>query len=202
MRPRSLSILVLGGALLLAAPFAVSQMVSAQEIARAEFAGPKTAKRPEGYREWVFVGAPLTPHALNDGKAAFPEYHNVYVEPSAYAHWKATGTWPEGTQIAKELTLIYQNDNDPETGASAEVSGVGYQQGEFSGLELTVKDTSRFPDMPGGWAYFSFGHHAPPYAETAEAFPAEACNACHEANAADDFVFTQFYPVLRAAKPK
>lgn len=29
----------------------------------------------------------------------------------------------------------------------------------------------------------------------------DACSACHEVNAADDFVFTQFYPVLRAAKP-
>ena len=54
--------------------------------------------------------------------------------------------------------------------------------------------------MPGGWAYFSFGHQPQPYEETAKAFPAESCNACHEANAADDFVFTQFYPVLRAAK--
>jgi len=32
--------------------------------------------------------------------------------------------------------------------------------------------------------------------------PYEACSACHEAIAADDFVFTQFYPVLRAAKPE
>ena len=48
--------------------------------------------------------------------------------------------------------------------------------------------------------YFSFGHKTPPYAKTAKAFPAESCNACHEASAADDFVFTQFYPVLRAAK--
>ncbi|MGY8996414.1 MAG: cytochrome P460 family protein, partial [Alphaproteobacteria bacterium] len=55
---------------------------------------------------------------------------------------------------------------------------------------------------PGGWVYFSFGHHAPPYAQTATAFPAESCNACHESAAADDFVFTQFYPVLRAADPK
>jgi hypothetical protein len=34
------------------------------------------------------------------------------------------------------------------------------------------------------------------------AFPAEACNACHAAAAADDFVFTQFYPVLRLGKAK
>jgi len=64
-----------------------------------------------------------------------------------------------------------------------------------------VKDATRFADEPGNWAYFSFGHQPEPYAETATAFPTETCNACHEVNAADDFVFTQYYPVLRAAKP-
>src|SRR5690242_238209 len=37
-------------------------------------------KLPTGYREWVFLGAPVTPNALNNGKASFPEFHNVYVE--------------------------------------------------------------------------------------------------------------------------
>ena len=183
-------------ALTLAVPLAFGE---GDEIVQAQFTSGGEAVLPTGYRKWVFVGAPLTPHALNDGKAPFPEYHNVYVEPTAFAHFEETGEWPEGTQIVKELVLIYQNDND-ELGATYEVSGHGYQQGEFAGLELTVKDTKRFADMPGGWAYFSFGHKAPPYAETAAAFPAESCNACHEANADTDFVFTQFYPVLRAAQ--
>jgi len=34
----------------------------------------------------------------------------------------------------------------------------------------------------------------------AAAEPTAACNACHKANAADDLVFTQYYPVLRAAR--
>jgi len=85
-------------------------------------------------------------------------------------------------------------------GSTAEVPGIGYFQGEFTGLELTVKDTNRYSGEPGGWAYFSFGHKLS-YTKTAKAFPAESCNACHAADAADDFVFTQFSPVLRAAKP-
>ena len=32
--------------------------------------------RPTGYREWVYVGTPVTPNELNNGKAAFPEFHN------------------------------------------------------------------------------------------------------------------------------
>lgn len=178
----------------------VAQAQSEKEsVNTASFNSDGSVNQPVDWRKWVFVGAPLTPNALNGGTAPFPEYHNVYVEPSAFAVYEETGEWPEGTQLAKELTLVYQNNND-EIGSSTEVSGRGYQQGDFAGLELTVKDTARFPDMPGGWAYFSFGHKPQPYEKTAEAFPAESCNACHAANAQDDFVFTQFYPVLRAAK--
>lgn len=181
----------------------VVTLTNAQEMAvmAPSFTDDGAVIAPQGYREWVYVGAPLTPNALNGGEAPFPEFHNVYVEPSAYAHFAKTGEWANGTQIAKELVLIRVGDNcDAENGSCGEVSGQGYFQGEFAGLELTVKDTERFADEPGGWVYYSFGHHAPPYAETAEAFPAEACNACHEASADTDFVFTQFYPVLRAVQ--
>ncbi len=171
-------------------------------IVRASFTAEGAARQPVGYREWVYVGTPLTPNALNDGEAPFPEFHNVYVEPTAFAAFSETGEWPDGTQIVKELAMVRENNNNPDNGSSAEVSGVGYFQGEFAGLELTVKDASRFADEPGNWAYFSFGHNAPPYAETAEAFPTESCNSCHEASAETDFVFTQFYPVLRAANPQ
>ena len=37
---------------------------------------------PDGaWREWVYIGAIVTPNALNDGEAPFPEFHSVYVEP-------------------------------------------------------------------------------------------------------------------------
>ena len=29
-------------------------------------------QRPTGYREWVYVGTPVTPNDMNGGKAAFP----------------------------------------------------------------------------------------------------------------------------------
>ncbi len=178
---------------------AAAASTESSDIVRASFNDDGSVNIPTGYRQWVFMGAPLTPNALNGGEAPFPEFHNVYIEPSAFAAFEATGEFPEGTQIVKELTTVRSNNN-ADNGSSQEVSGVGYFQGEFVGLELTVKDNDRFKDEPGGWAYFSFGHKAPPYEKTATAFPAESCNACHEASAETDFVFTQFYPVLRAAK--
>jgi hypothetical protein len=148
--------------------------------------------RADGWRQWVFIGAPLTPNTLNDGKAAFPEFHNVYMEPAAFAHFVETGRFANGTMIAKELLSI---------GATEAVSGNGFFQGEFQGLEFAIKDTERFPKEPGGWAYFSFGHELP-YETLAKAFPTDACAACHEAAADYDMVFIQYYPVLKAASPK
>ena len=151
-------------------------------------------ERPEGYREWIFVGAPVTPNDMNDGKAPFPEFHNVYIDPVSYAHYKNTGKFREGTILVKELVSV---------GAKSASSGNGYFEGDFIGLEATIKDSKHFGKEPGSWAYFSFTNsdHSLPYKKTAAAFPAQACNSCHQATAADDWVFTQFYPVLRAAKP-
>ena len=146
--------------------------------------------RPEGYREWVFVGTPLTPNDMNGGEAPFPEFHHVYIHPDHFKHYKKTGKFADGTILVKELVSV---------GSKAAVSGIGYFQGEFIGLEVTIKDAKQFPDEPGNWAYMSFGHSYP-LAHTAKAQPAASCNSCHLAVAADDFVFTQYYPVLRAAK--
>ena len=149
--------------------------------------------RPTGYRKWVYVGTPLTPNELNPPEAAFPDFHPVYIDPVSYDYYIETGSFRDGTVLVKELVGV---------GAKSAPSGSGYFMGEFIGLETTVKDSRRFPNEPGNWAYFSFGHSYP-LSETAAAFPAGACNACHEASAEDDWVFTQYYPVLRATqKPK
>src|SRR3989440_12639588 len=49
---------------------------------------------PKNFHEWVYVGSPLTPNALNGGKAGFPEYHNVYIEPGSYEIYKKTYAFP------------------------------------------------------------------------------------------------------------
>ena len=61
---------------------------------------------PKDYREWIFVGAPVTPKDMNDGKPAFPEFHNVYIDPTSWNHWKKTGEFRDGTVIVKELVSV------------------------------------------------------------------------------------------------
>lgn len=149
-------------------------------------------QRPTGYREWVYVGTPVTPNDMNDGKAAFPEFHNVYIDPKSWTHWKKNGEFRDGTILIKELVGV---------GSKAAVSGNGYFQGKFLGLEATIKSSKHFPNEPGNWGYYSFStpdHQSLKTAATA--FPKESCNSCHQTNAADDWVFTQYYPVLRVGK--
>lgn len=154
------------------------------------------------WRDWPFVGGLVTPNALNDGKAPFPEHHIVHIDPVSWAHYKKTGKFREGTVIAKELTRVRAPDGANEDGSTTEVSGTGYFMGDYSGFEITIKSKKLYPNEPGNWAYYTFGHHAEPYSATANKQPVEACAACHTASAAEDMVFTQFYPALREAKPK
>jgi hypothetical protein len=150
-------------------------------------------KLPTNWRQWIFVGDPLTPNALNGGQANFPEYHNVYIEPGSYAIYKKTGVFPEGTIFVKELQLTKKPEENPD-GSRTEPSGRGYFPGDFNGADVTVKDSNRFATT-GGWGYFNFNHHEPK-ALTATVKAKSECAFCHIASAKRDEVWTQFYRIL------
>jgi hypothetical protein len=152
-------------------------------------------KLPTGYRRWVFVGAPLTPNGLNNGKAGFPEYHHVYVEEKNLDVYLKTGSFPEGTVIVKELTRVL--DPTFPDGSRSEPSGRGYFNGVYNGMDVTVKDSKRFAKT-NGWGFFNFGHHPEPYAEASAEASASECAGCHAAYVAKtDMTWVQFYPMLR-----
>ncbi|HEX5273193.1 MAG TPA: tetratricopeptide repeat protein, partial [Gemmataceae bacterium] len=157
----------------------------------ARFEGKDTLLRPEGYREWVFVGSSLGLR-YDEGKKQPEqlEFKNVYIDPAAYRAYKETGAFPQGTVLVLE-TAAGEEKREP---------GLrGTFQKEFTGLSAAVKDKERFAD---GWAYFSFSDG--PGKTKAKAQPAKkaACYDCHREKGAKDNVFTQFYPVLRAARAR
>jgi Cytochrome P460 len=154
---------------------------------------------PKNFREWVCVGSPLTPNALNGGQAGFPEYHNVYIEPCSYEQYKKTYVFPEGTILFKELQLTLPPAEFPD-GSRNEPSGRGYFPGAFNGADVTVKDTKRFADTHG-WGYFNFNHHEPK-APTAKVKALNECAFCHIAGAKKDDVWTQFYRLLDIGMPQ
>src|SRR5258705_11814522 len=113
---------------------------------------------PKNFHEWVYVGSPLTPNALNGGEAGFPEYHNVYIEPGSYEIYKRTNEFPEGTILFKELQLTLPGQNPD--GSRTELSGRGYFPGPFNGADVTVKDSKRYADTRG-WGFYNFNHSEP-----------------------------------------
>jgi hypothetical protein len=148
---------------------------------------------PKGYRDWIYVGSPLTPNALNNGHANFPEYHNVYIEPGSYAIYKKTGVFPEETMFYKALQLTLKPEENPD-GSRTEPSGRGFFPGALAGAEVSVKDSKRFA-ASGGWGYFDFGKSEPKLASASVKAKGD-CAFCHIANAKRDLVYTQFYRIL------
>jgi hypothetical protein len=144
---------------------------------------------PSDYRTWVFVGASVTPNEMNNGKAAFPEFHTIYMDPASYKAFKNTGEFPEGTVMIKETLMI---------GEKEAPSGKGYFMGDFVLLAAGVKDTKRFGGERAGWGFFVFGNPTDPQPKS-EVYPADKCNVCHAA-AAQERVFIQYYPMLKKGK--
>jgi hypothetical protein len=175
---------------------AAKPVVAAQtEQSSAVFDPDGKVELPTGFRAWVFMGAPLTPNGLNNGKANFPEYHHVYIEKKNVDAYLKTGEFPEGTVIIKELTRVL--DPTFPDGSTKEPSGRGYFNGAYNGIDMTVKDSKRFAKT-NNWGFFTFGHHSMPYDKTAAEKPVSECAGCHIANvAATDMTWIQFYPLLR-----
>lgn len=156
--------------------------------AQAKFNQAGELARPANIKEWISIGASVTPKDMNNGKPAFPEFHYVYIDHASWSHWKKTGEFREGAMIAKELVSV---------GSKSAASGSGYFAGDYVGpVAVSVKDSKRFAKS-NNWGYFVFGDD-----KVQNAAADESCVACHKANAAQDMVFTQYWAPLRAVSPK
>src|SRR5262249_21895004 len=108
--------------------------------------------------------------------------------------------FPEGTLIVKELTRVL--DPTFPDGSRTEPSGHGFFNGQFNGIDATVKDSKRFAKT-NGWGFFTFGHHPLPYAKTAAEYPAAICASSNQAYVSKtDMTWIQIYPILRDKNPK
>ena len=158
----------------------------------ARFAGDSLVL-PAGIERWVLAGSSLglaydAPSAADAAGGGGRLFHNVYIEPSAYEHYRRTGRFKDGTLLALALHPAE---------SSAHPRKDGLYEGDRIALEIALKDGARYA---GGWAYFGFGAARP--GARAAPFPPPRCRACHAANAADDHVFVQFYPALRPIRAR
>ncbi|HTI50133.1 MAG TPA: cytochrome P460 family protein [Planctomycetaceae bacterium] len=154
-------------------------------------------KLPEGYETWVFVGSNLGIEYREDAskepakkftdKPAGPvNFHNVYINPEAYDHYRRTGKFPENTVLVLD---IYKADE----GEPRSIVSEGRFPGKQVSVAVAVKNSARPDGAKTDWAYYDFS----PGETAAKAFPNKACYDCHLQHADDDNVWVQFYPTLR-----
>ena len=165
-------------------------------ISRASFEQDGTVKLPVGYRHWSHVGTSIKSSGINVldlSPVKSPVALDAYVEPSAIASFQKTGKWPDGTQIVKEYSDIRSGNGCDQKTLVCETSfGKSISESGYDGLAMMIKDSKRFRDAPGNWAYLSFGRKPPPYNSTAQALPRERCEFCHQRLASDtDYVVSR-----------
>ena len=146
-----------------------------------EYTSDDQLKLPEHYREWVYL---TTGFDMSYNPAMNMDHHmfdNVFVNPEAYKTFVETGTWPDKTMLVLEGRMAQSKGSINQAG--------NYQSGNVMGLEVHVKDESRFASK---WAFFGFND-----GKTAKMVPTSAtCYSCHADHAAVDTTFVQFYPTL------
>lgn len=173
----------------------------------------KMMQLPAGFETWVFVGSNLglayKPEMMmvNDAREANRAaeqqfFHNVYINPEAYAHFAATKEFPDPTILVMEVFL--PEERDPRG-----VLKSGVFNGQRRGIEIAVKDTRRpanhlTPAAASPWAYYIFMNPfvpQPVLQQTALPNDDGSCQACHKVHAGPDNVWVRFYPALRKFLP-
>jgi hypothetical protein len=136
---------------------------------------------PGRFREWVFLSSGVDmnykPIAAAAGHSTF---ENVFVNPGAYRSFLQSGTWPDKTMFMLEVRAA--------AGATSINKNGQTQSEQVLARELHVRDAR----LDGGWGFFAVEDSGmgKPIKRPA------ACYECHEAHAAVDTTFVQFYPTL------
>jgi hypothetical protein len=174
--------------LALLAPLAALLVGAAPAPGPARYTDDGRLDFPADYREWIYLSSGLgMSYAENPAMAGEPTFDNVFVDPAAWAAFKRTGHWPNGS--------VFVLENRGAT-AKGSINKLGhYQSPEVTGLEVHVRDEARFT---GGWGFYGFDGKGPAklIAYTA------SCYACHQQHGAVDTTFTQFYPTARPIAEK
>jgi len=182
--------------LVVIAVLAIERRPSLAESSPAAANGPQFSAagkllRPEGYRKWVFLSSGFG-MSYSQSDSDDPDhlmFTNVFVPPADYDYFVEHGSWPEKTMFVLEM---YGSQS------KGSINTRGHFQKDFMGLDVEVKDASRFSDK---WGYFAFDTTQPSSEATSPG--KNDCWKCHDQNAAVEHSFVQFYPaLLNIAKEK
>lgn len=177
---------VLTAVLLFAACFALLAASPEEKSDKPQFDAKGQLLRPDGYREWMFLSAGYGMN-YSPEPGSHEMFTNVFVPRWAYQAFMTSGKWPE-------QTMFVIDERDAQSKGS--INKTGHFQTDLMGLAVEVKESNRFPEK---WAYFAFNADD----KTSDAMPkGNGCWSCHEAHAAVEHTFVQFYPTLKPVAKK
>ena len=168
--------------LLAGAPEVKTQSSGSGTTDRPEFNEKKELIRPGNYRAWVFLSAG---YGMNYSTGGDPVFTNVFVPQWAYRKFMDSGRWPD-------QTLFVVEERKPQSKGS--INKGGQFQTDLAGIAVEVKDAH----LPDKWGYFVFDENS----KTAQINSKEGCFNCHDAHAAVEHTFVQFYPTLKPVAKK
>ena len=177
---------VFSAVLLLAVSAGLLPAAPEEKSPKPQFDAKGQLLRPNDYREWMFLSAGYGMN-YSPSPGSHEMFTNVFVQTWAYQKFVNSGKWPE-------QTMFVIDERDAQSKGS--INKTGHFQTDLMGLAVEVKDSSHFPET---WAYFAFDAEG----KTAEAMPkGNGCWSCHEAHAAVEHTFVQFYPTLKPVAKK
>lgn len=150
--------------------------------------------RPQEYRrEWTHLGSWFV---RQDDQASGPGVHDVYTQPSTVAEFLASGQWPDGATLVKEIRGIQEG---------AKTTGHAQWAGDVGVWFVMIRDReNRFPDNAAwgeGWGWALFTPESP-VRSVAESWKGEGlsnCYGCHLPAQETEWVFIEGYPTVRDA---
>jgi hypothetical protein len=137
--------------------------------------------RPTDYREWMFLSAGYGMN-YSPEPGSHEMFTNVFVQRWAYDEFAKSGKWPE-----QSMFVIDERD----AASRSSINQKGHYQTDLMGLAVEVKDSTRNPDK---WAYYGFAADSKSSGAMAHG---NSCWTCHDAHAAVEHSFVQFYPTLK-----
>ena len=151
------------GAAALAAIAALASMTLTSEVSgqtystAPQYTADGQLKVPVGFETWVFVGSNLAlgykdelkeTTKLESLRASQQQFHNIYINPEAYAYFVANKEFPDKTVLV--MDVFTAPDRDPKNILTA-----GFYNGKQIGLQVAVKNLNRPDGKTTPWAYYT-----------------------------------------------
>lgn len=141
---------------------------------------------PVDFRKtWSHLGS----WVVGDKQAPGFGFHDVYTQPEVVEAYRATGEFPDGAVLVKEIRNVEQG---------AQTTGLAQWAGQTSVWFVMVKDRQqRFQSnthWAEGWGWALFEAKAPKI-NVSKGFQT-TCLGCHVPAKASDWVFSRGYPTL------